>query len=110
MIIHIVVLKLFIESNYWSSLSIATGVACLVLYYASVMVLSSDLVSEIIQPQLKGIFFEIFTHPKAWVCLVLIPLVALLPDMVWNLFFRLFYPTQTDAVMMIQKRDPTFEF
>ena len=93
MIIHIVVLKLFIESNYWSSLSIATGVACLVLYYASVMVLSSDFVSEIIQPQLKGIFFEIFTHPKAWVCLVLIPLVALLPDMVWNLFFRLFYPT-----------------
>lgn len=39
---------------------------------------------------------------KAWVVLLVLPLIALLPDMSYMLIQKIFFPTPTDAVMLRQ--------
>ena len=45
---------------------------------------------------------------KAWVVLLALPMVALLPDTTYLLCQKIFFPTPTDAVMLRQKRNPDF--
>lgn len=81
MIIHIIVLKLFIETNYWNWYSIGTGAFCIILYYATVLVFSTQFVSEWLQPELNAEFFRILSSAKAWITIFMLPIVALLPDL-----------------------------
>ena len=48
------------------------------------------------------------TSLKAWICLIMLPAVALLPDLAYTLIQKVFYPTPTDAVMLEQKRYPGY--
>ena len=110
MIIHIIVLKLFLESGYWNWLSAITGVVSLAVYWACVIFLNTDFVALLIQPELCGEYFKIIVSPKAWICMVLVPMVALLPDITYSLMQKVFYPTPTDAVMLKQQRDPNYVY
>ena len=109
-IIHIIVLKLFLESVFWNFLSTLTGVACLLMYYGCVIGLNTVFVSQIIQPELTGEYFLIFQSPKAWIAMLLLPMVALLPDITYVLISKVFFPTPTDAVMLKQQRDPGYVY
>lgn len=50
------------------------------------------------------------TSKRAIILLVVLPTVALLPDITQNLYQRIFNPTPTDAVMLKQQRDPDYRF
>lgn len=43
-------------------------------------------------------------------CILVIPLIALIPDITYNMFTKVFYPTPTDWVMLQQSREPEYEF
>ena len=47
---------------------------------------------------------------KAWIVLLVLPMVALLPDCIYMLMQKIFFPTPTDAVMLRQARQPDFFF
>lgn len=103
-------MKLFLETNFWNWYSAVTGLACVVLYYATVLLLSTQFVSEIIQPQLNQEYYLILTSAKAWIAILLLPIAALLPDLSTILIQKVFYPTPTDAVMDLQQKDPKYVF
>ena len=42
--------------------------------------------------------------------LLVLPLVALLPDITWMLCQKIFFPTPTDAVMLRQQKQPDYVF
>ena len=52
----------------------------------------------------------IFTNAKALIAMILIPFVALLPDLTWLLFQKVFFPSLTDAIMLKQQKDPHYVF
>ena len=97
---HIIVGKLFIETVYWNWLSGITNIVCLVFYYISVIVGNSAPVAQIFQPEIEGQYFAMLQSGKAWIVLLVLPLVALLPDTVYMLNQKIFFPTPTDAVML----------
>lgn len=45
---------------------------------------------------------------KAWIVLLVFPLVALLPDTAYMLIQKIFFPTPTDAVMLRQQKQPDY--
>lgn len=98
------------ETNYWNWYSFGTGVVCVLLYYATVLLFSTQYVSELLQPELNAEFFRILSSAKAWITILLLPIVALLPDMTINLMQKIFYPTPTDAVMRIQQKNPKYVY
>jgi hypothetical protein len=40
--------------------------------------------------------------------MVMVPIAAVMPDLTFNLFQKVFYPTPVDWVMMQQKRYPNY--
>ena len=40
----------------------------------------------------------------------MLPLIALIPDITYTMFQKIFYPTPTDWVMLQQSREPEYEF
>ena len=47
---------------------------------------------------------------KGWVLLIVMPAVALLPDITYLLCQKIFYPTPTDVVMLKQQKDPHYVY
>lgn len=83
---------------------------CYVSYYAMVFAMNFPMLSPRIQPEINGEFMLIFTNAKAGICLILLPAVALLPDIVIMISQKLFWPTPTDVVMLKQKQNPGYVF
>ena len=92
-------IKLFIETNYWSSYMILSGAVALLFYYASVLLMSTEIVSAMIQPQIRGVMFAVMISPKALLTIIFVPFIVTLPDVAMLLFSRVMRPTRTDAVM-----------
>jgi hypothetical protein len=40
--------------------------------------------------------------------MILLPMIALLPDITYVLVRKIFFPTPTDAIMLKQQRDPAY--
>ena len=100
LIMHIIVGKLFIETVYWNWLSGITNIVCLAFYYICVVIGNSSPVAQIFQPEIEGQYFAMLASGKAWIVLLVLPLVALLPDTIYMLMQKIFFPTPTDAVML----------
>ena len=47
---------------------------------------------------------------KAWIVLLVLPLIALLPDITYMLCQKIFFPTPTDVVMLRQQKQPDYVY
>ena len=107
---HVIVGKLFIETNYWNWLATLTNIASLLFYYLCVIAGNAAPVAEVFQPEVNGQYFAMLSSGKAWIVLLVLPLLALLPDTTYILAKKIFYPTPTDAVMVLQNKEPDLKF
>ena len=83
---HIIVFKLFIETSYWNWLTICVNLFCgLMFYYLSVLLGNTPSVAAIFQPEVTGQYSLIMESHKAWICLIVIPIISLLPDITFLL-------------------------
>jgi len=104
------VLKLFTEINFWSWYSTVTGIVCLIFYYITMLVVCTENLSNLLQPELNQEYYRILSNAKAVITIILLPIVALLPDITYLLITRIFFQTPTDFVMGLQKQDPHYEY
>jgi len=100
LVIHVIVFKIMIETVNWNWISTLFGLICFASYYVMVFAMNMHMLSPLIQPEINGEFLLIFTSLKACICLILIPLVALLPDIVILFSQKIFWPNPTDVVML----------
>ena len=89
-----------IETVYWNWVSQLFGFICFITYYVMVIAMNMHFLSPLIQPEIDGEFFMVFMNAKAWIILIVMPFVALLPDIAILLLQKVFWPTPTDAVML----------
>ena len=83
------------------------SVAC---YYASVLVLNFDKVSQHFQPQLNQVFYSLLVTAKvlltqSWIAICLVPFLALIPDFGFLCWDKLFYPTPVDTILKEQVKE-----
>ena len=64
LVMHIVTYKLLLESIYWNKINLLTAVCSIVGYYACVLALNFDKVSQIFQPQLNQVFYALLCTAK----------------------------------------------
>lgn len=99
LLIHVITYKLYLESVYWNKFNIIAGVVSLGFYYLTVIVLNTTTFSPSLQPQLEGLFFSILGNLKAWMLIVCVPFIAILPDFFIRAYSFLFKPTPLQSVM-----------
>jgi hypothetical protein len=105
LIIHVVTMKLFLESVFWNKVNLTVGAISVTLYYVVVIVLNTEPFAVTFQPQLLSLFFNVLGNGSAWVVIFLAPPIALLPDLLLVSYRAIFAPTPTDAVVILQKAE-----
>ena len=106
LIIHIVTLKLYLESAYWTKVSLLAGFCSVLFYYLTVIVLNAPKVASVFQPQLTYIFFRVLGTGKAWIAIFFTPIVALLPDIAILFRRTLLHPTPIDKLRRLHPPSP----
>jgi magnesium-transporting ATPase (P-type) len=99
----IVTYKLFLESYFWSVLSLTTGALSMILFYAMVFMINSNGIAIMVQPQLNGVFNILITDKRFWILNICVPFLSLIPDLAFQLYSRILYPSPVDIEMLVMK-------
>lgn len=75
------------------------GLLSVLFYYATVLVLCTEGVSNSFQPEAALLFMNVLSNWKALVGILLLPLVALVPDYLMRTSLSLFRPTCVEKLM-----------
>eukprot|EP01016_Furgasonia_blochmanni_P016772 TRINITY_DN19790_c0_g1_i2.p1 TRINITY_DN19790_c0_g1~~TRINITY_DN19790_c0_g1_i2.p1 ORF type:complete len:255 (-),score=31.81 TRINITY_DN19790_c0_g1_i2:194-889(-) len=102
LIMHVITVKLLLETQFWNKLNIFIIVTSLLFYYICIALLCANSVAVMLQPQLNGVFGSMLGSARAWVVLLFIPIAAVAPDILYNLYKKMFEPTPTDKIMRLQ--------
>lgn len=101
MIIHVITIKLFIESNFWNKINVICGAFSIIFYYATVLVLNTETMAKTFQPELNHLFNKILGTGKVWIVLFFAPLIATAPDYFIKMYRSCFHPTPVDKLMKL---------
>jgi hypothetical protein len=89
--------KSITHSNVFS----VSGLLGLLLFYLTAFLFSMPSIANLFQPQLNGLMFSIIGDIRYFYMILLVPLVALLPDFTYNLVNQVFYPGVEDILMFM---------
>jgi len=103
LIMHIVTIKLFVETIFWNWYNTTISIASLVVYYISLIILCTNGLAKLVQPQLNGILGSILGSLRGWIVLICIPWVAIGPDVIYTVALKVLRPNPVDKVVAIYK-------
>lgn len=81
LIIHVITIKLFLETMFWNVVNIALGIISLILFYLIIAFLSMNTISKWLQPEINGIFSALFGNTLSIIILCLGPFIIAFPDL-----------------------------
>ena len=103
MIVHLVTMKLFVESIFWNWLSILMAFVSLAIYYLILVIGSSEIFSQNFQKEATGLLEQEFGSLYFWMLALIGPFVSLLPDITYQFITSLYWPTPTQIICAEQK-------
>jgi phospholipid-transporting ATPase len=102
-LIHIVSLKLMLESGYWTGVNLFGVGISVIVYYSTIIIMSLDPVSKTFQPNMNNVFLNLLNTPKAWILILFTPLLALLPDFCMKTWRKAYSPDPLDILVQAQR-------
>jgi len=99
MVIHIVTIKILLETTMWHFRALIVYLASILFFYACVFVIGTEGVSNVFQPSAPYFFHEFYGTPKVWIFLLVVPLIALIPDFMWIVARQNFFPNPSDVLI-----------
>ena len=85
LIIHLVCVKLFVETNYWNVVSVLAAVFSILFYYLIIGMGSINTIAQIFTPEISGSIAQLFTNGYFWILTICHPIICLIPDIVMKL-------------------------
>ena len=99
MIIHVVSIKLLLISNFWNLLSISLTILSVILYYCIIIILCTNQIGKLLQPESIGVFSKIITKFPSLVMIILSPFIICLPDIIIKQISYTYSPTPVQYIM-----------
>lgn len=103
LVIHLITFKLLLESLHWNLLNLGFAGFSILFYHCSVIVLSTDSMANIFQPDLNHLYNDILAQPLTWIILMLAPFIGLVPDLIFKAYTQIFKPNPLDALLKAKK-------
>lgn len=69
------------------------------------IVLNTVRVARVFQPEFPGLFFEVLGNGKTWIIVLIGPLLALIPDLVYVGIMHIFFPTPAQKIIDFLKKN-----
>lgn len=107
LVIEIVTIKLMVISDFWNGLNIFAFFFSIILYYIILIIFCFKPISVVLQNELSGLIFNLFSYPKFWLVILIAPFLALLPDITMKQIFYSVYPNPTEYIKQYL-HDPIF--
>ena len=105
LVIHVVSMKLLIISNFWNCFSIGFTIISVVFYYIILVFLGIPKIGQIFQPEVIGIFSELFSNLKSIIIIFFGPFIICLPDIIVKQITFQFFPNPSEYLFKFQKDD-----
>jgi hypothetical protein len=96
LVIHVVSMKLLIISEFWNIFSIGFTILSVIIYYIIIIFLCIPAIGRIFQPEIIGIFWDIFKNIKCIIIIICGPFLILLPDIILKQIFFTFIPNPNE--------------
>ena len=96
LVIHVVSIKLLIISEFWNIFSLGFTIISVIFYYIVLVVLCIPKMGNIFQPEIIGIFKEIFGNYISFIIIIFGPLFICLPDIIVKQIFFTFFPNPSE--------------
>ena len=97
-------MKLLTELLFLNWIALVAGLLSIFFYWGFVIVFNFHFISMIFQPQIDNVYFRLFGDLKFWFALILLPLIALIPDITLKYFKMLYWPTPIDHALFKSKQ------
>jgi phospholipid-transporting ATPase len=98
-VLVIVTLKLFITTTNWNLITVCLAILSIGFYFVCLYILSIQSVSFKFQWVLAFSFQKLMYSLTFWYCIILVPLVAIVPDLVERFIQEVCFPTIAQQVM-----------
>ena len=102
-VIHVVSMKLLIISNFWNFFSIGFTIISVIFYYVILICLCLPTFGEIFQPEVIGVFGELFSNFKCIVIIICGPFLICLPDVIAKQISFQFFPNPSEYLYKYKK-------
>lgn len=63
-----------------------------------IILLNTDAIAFVFQPEFPGLLFIILSHGKTWIIVILGTMIALMPDFMTMCIRRVIFPTPNDKI------------
>ena len=103
LVIHVVSMKLLIISEFWNIFSLAFTIISVIFYYTVLVVLCIPKMGKIFQPEIIGVFKEIFGSYMSFIIIIFGPLFICLPDIIVKQIFFTFFPNPSEYLNKYKK-------
>ena len=104
-IVHVVSFKLYVESQFWHYISVGAGLVSLVLFHLAIAVCFTNEVANLFHPDGAEAAYYMYYNPKALLLILLLPVVCLIPDLLYLSVTKVFFPSPVDLVKRLQRED-----
>ena len=105
LVIHVVSMKLLIISNFWNFFSIGFTFISVFFYYIILIILCIPKIGEIFQPEVIGVFKEIFSNFKSIIIIICGPFFICLPDIIARQICYQYFPNPNDYLNKYKNDD-----
>jgi hypothetical protein len=61
--------------------------------------LNSRDISRVFQPEFTGLFFDVLGNGKTWIVILIGPILALIPDFLYNCVQVIYFPTPSQSII-----------
>lgn len=73
------------------------------MFYVMVVLMNLEAVANVFQPEIHGLVFRALGNGKVWICILLAPCLAVVPDLFVDCVIKVYYPTPVLAIMKKEK-------
>ena len=92
-VLIVVTLKLFIETVYWHFLTIIFVILSIGFYFICLLIISLPSIAYDFQFELAYSFNKLVSSSTFWYCLLLVPLMSIIPDLMLRFTNEVLFPT-----------------
>jgi len=102
LIMHFITYKLLLQTSFWHIYGVLSAFLALVFYYVTVLIMSVDSISKLVQPEINGVLPDVLGTLKGWIMIIGVPMVGLAPDIILQVLKRTIKPNPADKVLRME--------
>lgn len=108
-VLVIVTMKLFITTSNWNIITLIFAIFSIIFYLFCLYIMSTHNIAYKFQYELAYSFQKLLSSSTFWYCVILVPLVSIIPDLIERFVSEICFPNKAQILMNSEECNLTSE-